>query len=121
MLAISNSNYATPGGMLDTWLDGVKRANVTNAMVIALDLETKHHAETMGVTAHLMTLQVCTVLPPSIANQLKAPCWLLHRPHHICWTCASVPVLSLQQIRASRLAGSRHSQIQDGYAEHTQN
>ena len=58
MLAISNSNYATPGGMLETWMDGVKRANVTNAMVIALDRETKDHAENMGVSAHLMTLQV---------------------------------------------------------------
>lgn len=58
MLAISNSNYATPGGMLETWLDGVKRANVTNAMVVALDRETKDHAEKLGVPAHLMTLQV---------------------------------------------------------------
>ena len=60
MLAISNSNYAMPGGMLDTWMDGVKRANVTNAMVIALDRDTKDHAESMGVPAHLMTLQVRT-------------------------------------------------------------
>ncbi|CAL5218343.1 g3 [Coccomyxa viridis] len=58
MVAISNSNYAMPGGMLDTWMEGVKRANVTNAMVIALDRETKDHAESMGVPAHLMILQV---------------------------------------------------------------
>ena len=58
MVAISNSNYAMPGGMLDTWISGVKRANVTNAMLIALDKETKEHAESMGIPAHFMTLQV---------------------------------------------------------------
>ena len=57
MLAISNKNYAMPGGMLDTWMESVKRANVTNAMVVALDLETKKHAESMGIPAHFMTLQ----------------------------------------------------------------
>ena len=43
--------------MLDTWMESVKRANVTNAMVVALDLETKNHAESMGVPAHFMTPQ----------------------------------------------------------------
>ena len=107
MLAISNSNYATPGGMLDIWMEGVKRANVTNAMVIALDPETQQHAETMGVPAHMMTLQVCTVLTPSVAYQSQTPCWLPHNPHCICSTSASVPALPFQQIGASRLAESR--------------
>ena len=57
MLAISNRNYAMPGGMLDTWMESVKRAKVTNAIVVALDLETKKHAESMGIPAHFMTLQ----------------------------------------------------------------
>ena len=57
MLAISNKNYAMPGGMLDTWMESVKRANVTNAMIVALDSETKKHAESMGIPAHFMTLQ----------------------------------------------------------------
>ena len=58
MVAISNSNYAMPGGMLDTWMESVKRANVSNAMVIALDKQTKEHAESMGMAAHYMTVQV---------------------------------------------------------------
>ena len=58
MVAISNSNYAMPGGMLDTWMEAVRRANVSNAMVIALDKQTKEHAESMGMAAHYMTLQV---------------------------------------------------------------
>ncbi len=71
MVAISNSNYAMPGGMLDTWMDGVKRANVTNAMVIALDRETKDHAESMGVPAHLMTLQVRARPAPACHRAIK--------------------------------------------------
>lgn len=58
MVAISNANYAMPGGMLDTWMESVKRSNVSNAMVIALDKETKQHAESMGIPAHFMTLEV---------------------------------------------------------------
>ena len=58
MVAISNSNYAMPGGMLDAWMEAVRRANVSNAMVVALDKQTKEHAESMGMAAHYMTLQV---------------------------------------------------------------
>lgn len=58
MVAISNSNYAMPGGMLDTWMESVRRTNVSNAIVIALDKQTKEHAESMGMAAHYMTLQV---------------------------------------------------------------
>ena len=58
MVAISNLNYAMPGGMLMTWAECIKRAGVKNAMVVALDDHTKRFAEEQGVTAHEMHLQV---------------------------------------------------------------
>ena len=58
MVAISNMNYAMPGGMLTTWIEGIKRAGVRNAMVVALDAQTKRLAEEHGVTAHEMHLEV---------------------------------------------------------------
>ena len=61
MVAISNANYAQPGGMLDTWAESVLRAGVKNAMVVALDEATKAHAESKGLPAFQMTLEVsCT-------------------------------------------------------------
>ena len=59
LAAMSNINYARLGGMLDTWMDGVKRCGVANAMVIALDAETKAIAEKFGVPAFEMHVQVC--------------------------------------------------------------
>jgi hypothetical protein len=58
LAAMSNINYAAPGGMLDTWMEGVQRAGVKNAMVIALDAQTKANAEAKGLTAHEMHIQV---------------------------------------------------------------
>ena len=58
MVAISNRNYAMPGGMLTTWIENVKRAGVTNAMVVALDPHTKTSAESQGIVAHEMHLEV---------------------------------------------------------------
>jgi arabinosyltransferase len=58
LAAMSNINYAAPGGMLDTWMENVQRAGVKNAMVIALDAQTKANAEAKGVTAHEMHIQV---------------------------------------------------------------
>ncbi len=60
--AMSNANYARPGGMLDTWMEGVKRAGVKNAMVIALDAETRANAEAKGVPAHEMHIEVRSCL-----------------------------------------------------------
>ncbi|EIE27038.1 hypothetical protein COCSUDRAFT_11236, partial [Coccomyxa subellipsoidea C-169] len=57
MVAISNANYAQPGGMLDLWMAGVRRANVTNALIVALDDATQQHAESLGFTAYQMSLQ----------------------------------------------------------------
>ena len=66
MVAISNANYAQPGGMLDLWMAGVKRSNVTNALVIALDDATQQHAESLGFTAYQMKLQVFLLAPAAV-------------------------------------------------------
>lgn len=58
MVAISNLNYAMPGGMLTTWAEGVKRAGVKNAMVVALDDEAKLMAEQQGLAGFQMQLEV---------------------------------------------------------------
>jgi len=58
IIAISNKNYARPGGMLDSWIRTVTRAGVTNALVVALDEETKKHAESQGVAAVMMEMKV---------------------------------------------------------------
>jgi arabinosyltransferase len=47
------------GGMLDTWMEGVKRAGVKNALVVALDAETKATVDQKGLFAHQMSLKVC--------------------------------------------------------------
>ena len=58
LAAMSNINYAQPGGMLDTWMEGVKRCGVKNAMVIALDAMTKANAEKFGIPSFEMHVQV---------------------------------------------------------------
>ena len=58
MVAISNKNYAMPGSMLTTWMEGITRAGVKNAMVVALDDYTKSVAESHGIAAHEMHLEV---------------------------------------------------------------
>ncbi len=69
---MSNINYAQPGGMLDTWMEGVKRCGVKNAMVIALDAMTKANAEQFGVPSFEMHVQVRSVwaafLPSSVGS-----------------------------------------------------
>lgn len=58
LASMSNINYAMPGGMLDTWMENVQRAGVKNAMVIALDSQTKANAEAKGMTAHEMHIEI---------------------------------------------------------------
>ena len=58
LVAVSNINYARKGGMLDLWMDGVRRSGVKNAMVVALDEETKRNAEARGVKAFLFDVQI---------------------------------------------------------------
>ena len=58
LATMSNINYGAKGGMLDTWMDGVKRCGVKNAMVIALDAETKKNAEAYGIPAFEMHMEV---------------------------------------------------------------
>lgn len=61
LATMSNINYARPAGMLDTWMEGVKRCGVKNAMVIALDPETKKNAERFGIPAFEMNVTVCQI------------------------------------------------------------
>ena len=63
MVAISNKNYARPGGMLDSWMRTAKGAGVNNAVVVALDQETKAHAESQGFQAFLMNVTVSMPYP----------------------------------------------------------
>lgn len=58
LVAVSNANYAHKGGMLDVWMDGVKRSGVRNAMVVALDEETKRNVEERGMKAFLFEMEV---------------------------------------------------------------
>lgn len=58
LVAVSNINYARKGGMLDLWMDGVKRADVKNALVVALDDETKHNVEEQGIDAFRMDMEI---------------------------------------------------------------
>lgn len=64
MIAISDRNYAMPGGMLTTWIENVKLSGVKNAMVVALDAHTRAKAEEEGLPAHEMHLTVSTPLSP---------------------------------------------------------
>ena len=72
MVAISNSNYAGKGNMLDTWMQNVKRAGVSNAMVVALDLETQQHALSEGFASLVMTLQAWPPPPTSSTAPLQS-------------------------------------------------
>lgn len=58
LIAVSNINYAQKGGMLDLWIDGVKRAGVENALVVALDDETKRNVEERGIHAFRMDMEI---------------------------------------------------------------
>ncbi len=57
-MAVSNKNLAWPGGMLETWVTNVRRAGVPNAMIIALDDETKAAADKLGFPAFRMDVPV---------------------------------------------------------------
>lgn len=58
VVAISNKNYAGPGNMLDTWMANIKRAGVSNAMVVALDEPTRQHAESQGIASMIFQVEV---------------------------------------------------------------
>ena len=75
MIAISDMNYATPNGMLTTWIENVKLAGVKNAMVVALDAQTKARAEAQGLAAFEMHLTVsCTSRPLLCSNACVIQC-----------------------------------------------
>lgn len=58
MVAVSNINYATKGNMVDMWIEGVRRAGVKNAMVIALDDDTKKNVEEQGFPVFRMEVKI---------------------------------------------------------------
>ncbi|KAG7674392.1 hypothetical protein Ndes2526B_g05117 [Nannochloris sp. 'desiccata'] len=58
LVAVSNANYARPGGMLELWMKSVKRAGVKNAMVVALDEDTKINVENFGLPAFRLDLAI---------------------------------------------------------------
>lgn len=58
LVAVSNANYAWPGGMLELWMRSVKRAGVKNAMVVALDEDTKTNVEKFGFPAFRLDMAI---------------------------------------------------------------
>lgn len=58
MVAISNYNYARPGGMLDLWIDNVRQSGVTNAMVLALDEQTLDGVQQKGFPVYKMEVEI---------------------------------------------------------------
>lgn len=58
LVAISDKNYAFPGGMLDSWAKAVKRAGIQNAMVVALDDETRSNMEKIEMPAFRMDVAI---------------------------------------------------------------
>lgn len=58
LVAVSNKNYAQPGGMLEVWIDGVTRAGIKNALIIALDDETKRNVQSRGVNVFRMDVKI---------------------------------------------------------------
>jgi hypothetical protein len=58
LVAVSNANYAWPGGMLELWMKSVKQAGVKNAMVVALDEDTKINVEKFGLPAFRLDMAI---------------------------------------------------------------
>ena len=58
LVAVSNREYAWPGGMLELWMKSVKRAGVKNAMVIALDDDTQQNVEAFGLPAFRLDMAI---------------------------------------------------------------
>ena len=63
MVAICNRRMAHSGGALDFWIRNVARANVSNAMVVALDDETELFCSINGMTVIRMAPVVGYPLP----------------------------------------------------------
>ncbi|KAK9797806.1 hypothetical protein WJX73_009375 [Symbiochloris irregularis] len=58
LVAISNKNYAGPHNMLGTWIENVQRVGVGNAMVVALDEQTKKSVIDAGMESILFTMKI---------------------------------------------------------------
>ncbi|GAB4813747.1 hypothetical protein N2152v2_000793 [Parachlorella kessleri] len=58
VLAVSNKNLAWPGGMLESWVANVRRAGIRNALVLALDDETKAAMDKQAFPAFRMDVPI---------------------------------------------------------------
>lgn len=57
LLAVANKNTLWDG-MLDTFTKGIKRAEVSNHLILALDTETKKWCDDNGINSYLMSLEI---------------------------------------------------------------
>lgn len=110
MVAISNANYAQPGGMLDLWMDGVRRSNVTNALVIALDDATQRHVESLGFTAYQMSLQVHFNPAMELLCKQKA-IWCCYPD--VCAFCRCMGAARMPKIHSMITSPALHVQISE--------
>ena len=58
LVAVSNRNYAWPGGLLELWMKSVQLSGVKNAMVVALDDDTKTNVEAFGFPAYRLDMEI---------------------------------------------------------------
>lgn len=61
LVAVANKNVNWDG-MLNTFCSGIKRAGVTNHLIMALDEETKAWADANGFNAYLMKIEIHQVI-----------------------------------------------------------
>jgi Nucleotide-diphospho-sugar transferase len=61
LVAISNFNLVAWGGMLNTWLERVQKAGVTNYMVLAIDEQLHTHLNNRGVPNFYMPAEIAAV------------------------------------------------------------
>lgn len=85
MVAICNSNLAQPGGALEIWSRNINRANISNAMVVALDDETETFCKAKNMTVIRM--------PPVVS------CLSFHKTESCSFT-ASMPCNELTESAA---------------------
>ena len=105
VVAISNKNYAGVGNMLDTWMEHVKRAGVTNAMVVALDEPTRQHAESQGFASMIFKLEVR--MQPALVQRSGRSLWCRAT---VCtkWLQAALEALQCMHDQAGTLRTCSH-------------
>jgi len=58
LVAVSNMALAGDGGMLQTFVEGLKAAGITNAMIVAIDSQTEAQVNKWGMEVHRMSIQL---------------------------------------------------------------